>query len=205
MLGRQWQFGELIGEDAGSIVAVSVASQALPVTAWAPLAGGRARRSTASSGGPGSQGALLEELVQDVPALSIGSGLRQRAEAGASARRPADGCRRDGARRRARSALSSGAGRRSAVPGRAAAGRVRVGAGRASAPVAARDALDPTARPLLEVLAGAVPDGAAILADLRGAEPAWVADASDPRRGARAARGVARRGSKGIRHPGGAW
>ncbi len=46
--------------------------------------------------------------------------------------------------------------------------------------MAARDRLDPAAKRLLAVLAGAVPDGAAIAAEAAAAEPAWVAEAGDP-------------------------
>ena len=61
MLGRQWQFGELIGEDAGSVVSVRVRSQALPVTGWAPLDDAtvkqyRRRRVATVAGRSGSRG-----------------------------------------------------------------------------------------------------------------------------------------------------
>src|SRR5437763_5396186 len=36
MIGRQWQFGELEGENVGTPVAVHVRTRSLPVTAWAP-------------------------------------------------------------------------------------------------------------------------------------------------------------------------
>ena len=39
MIGRQWQLGELLGEDVGTPVSVLVERRALPVTAWAPLGG----------------------------------------------------------------------------------------------------------------------------------------------------------------------
>ena len=82
MLGRQWQFGELIGDDAGSVVSVRVRSQAVPVTGWAPLDDATVNRIDAVEWRPWHSGAILEELVQDVPRLAFGRGLRQRAEAG---------------------------------------------------------------------------------------------------------------------------
>ncbi|MEB0307465.1 hypothetical protein QN345_19435, partial [Cryobacterium sp. 10I1] len=69
MLGRQWQFGELSGEDAGSVVSVHVASSALPITAWAPLPGAAIDLADADWR-PWREGALLEELIQDVPELA---------------------------------------------------------------------------------------------------------------------------------------
>ncbi|HEU4839948.1 MAG TPA: hypothetical protein VFT09_00850, partial [Ilumatobacteraceae bacterium] len=36
MIGRQWQLGELLGEDVGNPVSVRVARRALPLTAWMP-------------------------------------------------------------------------------------------------------------------------------------------------------------------------
>lgn len=178
MLGRQWQFGELIGEDAGSVVAVEVASRALPITAWAPL-----DDDTVGLRGvqwrPWHEGALLEELVQDVPELALGAGLRQRAEAG---QQLVD--------------LLADAGEDAL--GRALAGRYPLGlepadpevpaiVGPAEPPdvvaaralIAERDLIDPQARRLLRVLGGTVPDGGALLADLAAGEPAWVADAGD--------------------------
>lgn len=159
MLGRQWQFGELIGEDAGSVVSVSVTSRALPVAAWAPLG----PREDASLDGvvwrPWRPGALLEELVQDVPDLAFADGLRQRAEAGQQLVELLDDA--------GESALAREMAERHplALP---------------PDPRGVRDVQDPAASRLLSVLAGTVPDGAALLAEARAGEPGWVAEASDP-------------------------
>ena len=166
MLGRQWQLGELTGEDAGTVVSVDVSSRALPVTGWAPLdeqTVGRAGRLGRDVGWrPWPQGSLLEELVQDVSHRGFGAGLRQRAEAGAQL-------------------LDQ---------------LVDAGEGELAATLAARfplsltpdpgdpgGGLDPAADRLHALLEGAVPDGAAIAADVAGAGdagPAWAADAHDP-------------------------
>ena len=178
MLGRQWQFGELIGEDAGTIVSVAVDSRALPVTAWAPL--GADADVTTATWRPWREGALLEELVQDVPELGFGAGLRQRAEAGAQLveqLQDAD-----------ESALAALLGERYPLelapdplsPDEPVAGETEEEQTRREAKVAARDALDPAAKPLLRLLQGAVPDGAALLADSGSGEPSWIAEAADP-------------------------
>lgn len=177
MLGRQWQFGELIGEDAGTVVSVAVTSRALPVTAWAPLGPGDTGPTTWR---PWRHGALLEELVQDVPSLGFDAGLRQRAEAGeqlvemlaaVGETALADGLIERYPLRLAPDPLS---------PEEPVAGETEQEREAREARVAERDALDPTAKPLLRLLGGAVPDGAAILDDVRAGEPAWVATASDP-------------------------
>lgn len=178
MLGRQWQFGELIGEDAGTVVSVTVQSRAIPVTAWAPLAG------SASVEGaqwrPWRPGALLEELVQDVPALDFGAGLRQRAEGGQQlVEMLMDAGEDELAARLAElhpltlppDPLSPD----EPVPGESDEERAA-----REAIVAARDALDPMAKRLVHALGGAVPDGGAILGAARAGEPPWVAEASDP-------------------------
>ncbi|WP_189607806.1 hypothetical protein [Mycetocola manganoxydans] len=178
MLGRQWQFGELTGEDAGSVVAVTVASRALPITAWAPL-----DDDTVSLAGvdwrPWRNGALLEELVQDVPQLAFGSGLRQRAEAGAQL----VDLLSDAGEGKLAGTLASRyplalepdpESPEEPVPGETDEERAA-----RLARVAARDALDPQARRLLRVLGGSVPDGKALLADVGSGQPAWLADATD--------------------------
>jgi hypothetical protein len=156
LLGRQWQLGELTGEDAGSVVSVTVGSRALPITAWAPLAAD----SDAVAGlvwRPWHEGALLEELVQDVPALALGAGLRQRAEAGAQLLD-----------------LLADAGQDALAP-------TLVDRYPLTLPDdPAQDALDPQGTRLLRVLGGSVPDGRALAADLAGAEPDWVVAAADP-------------------------
>ena len=72
MLGRQWQFGEFEGEDAGTPVAVELAATARRMTAFAP--NGLPGRAI----GPRD---LIEPEVEAEPAG--GATLRQRAEAGA--------------------------------------------------------------------------------------------------------------------------
>ncbi len=165
MLGRQWQFGELTGEDAGTSVSVKVASRALPITAWAPLG-------DVDEIGPGDlqaadwrpwhEGALLEELVQDVPALQFSRGLRQRAEAGAQLVDMLDD-----------------AGLDAVVVDLLASHPLTL----ADDPNDPEGTLDRQATRLIAVLAGRVPDGVAVADDLsdQGAgEPAWVAAAADP-------------------------
>ena len=162
MLGRQWQFGELIGEDAGSVVSVRVRSRAIPVTGWAPLDDATVDRIDQVQWRPWHPGAILEELVQDVPRLAFGRGLRQRAEAG-----------------------------QQLVDLLVDAGAIQLAADLATRyPLALEPAvsadeavLDPQAPRLLAVLAGAVPDGVAIAEEassLAPAEPEWVTQAADP-------------------------
>jgi hypothetical protein len=162
MLGRQWQFGELIGEDAGSVVSVRVRSQSLPVTSWAPLDDATVNRIDQVEWRAWHPGAILEELVQDVPRLAFGRGLRQRAEAG-----------------------------QQLVDLLMDAGAVQLAVELATRyplafepPVSAQEAaLDSQAPRLLAVLAGVVPDGVAIAEEassLAPAEPDWVTGADDP-------------------------
>ncbi|UXA11228.1 hypothetical protein KXD97_24790 [Mycobacterium sp. SMC-8] len=178
MLGRQWQFGELTGEDAGSAVSVRVTSRALPITAWAPLDDTTVDLD-AVQWRPWHSGAILEELLQDVPALALGSGLRQRAEAGAQL---AD-LLTDAGETELAAALSLShrlsldddpQSPEQPVAGESEADRVA-----RLQRVAARDALDPQAKRLLTVLGGAVPDGRALAADLAAGDPPWLADAHD--------------------------
>lgn len=164
MLGRQWQFGELTGEDAGSAVAVRAISRALPITAWAPLAASSDDLSGVTWR-PWRDGALLEELVQDVPELAFGGGLRQRAEAGAQL---VD--------------LLVDAGEESLAHSLATRHPITLD----DDPNDPLGLVDPQAGRLFSVLSGAVPDGGAIAAEARATEPSWVNDAADPQ----AARGV---------------
>ena len=78
LLGRQWQFGEFRGEDAGTPVAVHLATRSQRLTAWRP--------------GPAAAGALVRALDPEHPLEAEvdreatpagGPGLRQLAEAGA--------------------------------------------------------------------------------------------------------------------------
>ncbi|MCZ2262234.1 hypothetical protein [Isoptericola sp. QY 916] len=158
LLGRQWQLGELLGEDAGSATAVTVRSRALPVTAWAPLDDATVDRPQDADWRPWHAAAVLEELVQDVPALALGSGLRQRAEAGAQLVE-----------------LLHDAG---ADPGVDLAARYPLAL--LPDPADPDGSLDPQGPRLAAVLGGAVPDGGALAADVAGGEPAWVAGSPDP-------------------------
>lgn len=162
MLGRQWQFGELIGEDAGSVVSARVTSRALPVTAWAPLDDATVDHVEQADWRPWHPAAILEELVQDVPQLAFGRGLRQRAEAG---QQLAD--------------MLTDAGASEVAAELAEQHRLAL-----DPPVSEEEArLDPQAPRLLAVLAGAAPDGIAIADEvirLAPAEPDWVTSADDP-------------------------
>lgn len=180
MLGRQWQFGELIGEDAGSVVGVTVTSHALPVTAWAPLGTGDPDALNDADWRPWREGALLEELVQDVPALGFGAGLRQRAETGQQfvdllADAGEDALAATLAGRYPLALAPDPLSPEAPVPGETEEERIT-----REAAVAKRDRLDPSAKRLLRLLRGTVPDGAALLADVAAAEPVWVGDADDP-------------------------
>jgi hypothetical protein len=168
MIGRQWQFGELLGEDAGSPVSVRVGSRALPVTAWAPAggpdAGDDARESPvavppAEQWRPWPQGAALEELVEHVPRSGYERGLRWRAETGAALVE----------------ALED-AGHGDVV----AAVRDAYPLSLPDDPLDPDGRLDPAAARLLLGLGGAVPDGVAAADDATAGVPSWVADASDP-------------------------
>jgi hypothetical protein len=158
LLGRQWQLGELLGEDAGSAIVVRVASRALPITAWAPLDDTTVDRPHEADWRPWHSAAVLEELVQDVPALALGDGLRQRAEAGAQLVE-----------------LLADAG---LDLGDDLAGRYPLAL--VPDPADPDGALDPQGPRLAAVLGGTVPDGGTLAADLAGGEPGWVAGTSDP-------------------------
>ncbi len=154
MLGRQWQLGELTGENAGTVVAVEVAARALPITGWAPL--DESTSLDTADWRPWHEGALLEELVQDVDGFGPSSGLRQRAEAGAQLLdllEEAD---------------------ESALAATITAAHPLALDPDASDPTSA---LDPQGPRLLRVLGGAFPDGAAVLAALDSGDAPWLASA----------------------------
>jgi len=182
MLGRQWQFGELAGEDAGSVISVRVASRALPIVAWAPLDG-----VTTDLAGiewrPWHEGALLEELVQDVPELAFGRGLRQRAEAGAQL---VD--------------LLVDAGEPEVAHALASMHPLTLEAD----PDDPLGVNDPQAGRLFAVLGGAVPDGRALAEELRAGEPAWIVESANPE-GVRAAAAAWLEWMVGAPDSGGAW
>ncbi|MGI8457662.1 MAG: hypothetical protein ACR2LI_06085 [Propionibacteriaceae bacterium] len=78
LLGRQWQLGELEGEDAGTPLAVRVVTTTTPVDRWAA--------GDDPTTHPLGTHDLLEPLVEaeGPPALDRGPGLRARAEAGSA-------------------------------------------------------------------------------------------------------------------------
>lgn len=178
MLGRQWQFGELIGEDAGTVVAVTVDSRAIPVTAWAALGDGTEIEDAVWR--PWRAGALLEELAQDVPELEFGAGLRQRAEAGQQLVELLEDAGESALAGRLAELYPLSLPPDPLSPESPVAGETDEQRIAREAIVSGRDALDPTAKRLLHALGGAVPDGGALRAELSAGEPAWVAEASDP-------------------------
>ena len=80
LLARQWQLGELRGEDAGTPVSVTVRTESLPVTAWHP---GGTRLDDPGGWRPWPTHGLLDPLVEGEPAAGRPPGIRRRAEAGA--------------------------------------------------------------------------------------------------------------------------
>src|SRR5262245_14842313 len=161
MIGRQWQLGELLGEDVGSPVSVRVERSALPITAWAPAGrtDGTDREVSAPQWSPWPQGAILDELVEHVPRAGVEGGLRWRAETGAQL---AEMLREAGHADAAEQLL-------------------------VDHPLTLEDdptdpggRLDPAAQRLFVALSGTVPDGGAARTALEAGEPAWVTDAGDP-------------------------
>lgn len=185
MIGRQWQFGELLGEDVGSPVSVQVTARSLPITAWAPAGrmDGTDQEVTSPQWRAWPAQAVLEELIEDVPRAGYDRGLRWRAESGAGL---VEALTEAGHSDTATALL-------------------------AAAPLAlATDPLDPTgtldrhAAELLLALSGAVPDGAKARDDLTAGIPGWVAGSADPA----AADAVARdwlAWVEGAPNSGGAW
>jgi hypothetical protein len=159
-IARQWQLGELLGEDAGSPVSVTVSSRSLPITAWAPAGelDGAARPADADWR-PWPQGAIVEELVEHVPRSGYERGLRWRAETGAALVE----------------SLQDG-GYAAVAAAVLAAYPLALGPD----PLDPGGRLDPAADRLLLSLAGAVPDGVAAADDLAAGTPDWVSGAADP-------------------------
>jgi hypothetical protein len=155
MLTRQWQFGEFAAEDAGSPVAVHVASTTVPVTSWSPGVAGVAA--------PLAPGYLLEPSVEGEPTQPRGPALRERAEAGAELLNQLDDAGVD---------VSVGSPTRSAV------------LAQFPLALPWDDPFDTAGPALLAILAGRVPDGEAAAvscaASLPAALPAWVVDAPAP-------------------------
>lgn len=161
MIGRQWQLGELLGEDVGTPVSVHVTRRSLPLTAWAPA--GRTDGTDRVVDQPPWQswpeGAVLDELVEHVPRLGVVDGLRWRAETGAQLLETL----RDGGCGDAADLLVEAHPLTLAPDPRDPGG-----------------VLDPTAVRLFLVLDGAVPDGAQVRAALEAGTPTWVSAAASP-------------------------
>ena len=159
MVGRQWQLGELLGEDTGTPVSVDVQSRALPVTAWA--AAGELEPSEIAAKAQWQawpEGALLDELVEHVPDSGPLEGLRWRAETGAQL---AEMLREAGQGAAADQLLTD---HPLALP---------------ADPADPTGQLDPGAERLFTVLGGRVPDGAAARDSLAGGVPGWLTGAPD--------------------------
>jgi len=149
MLGRQWQFGEFQGEDAGSPTGVLVEADARPVTAWRP--GGGADNAARAV----PKDAPLDPFVEMEAPRDKGPGLRQRAEAGALLV----------------TALSEGG-----LDARAAL--LAACPLPASEPVAQGDAEFWKPAPLFVTLARGAPDGQIAAKALEAGTPPWLAGAS---------------------------
>lgn len=184
LLGRQWQLGELLGEDVGSAVSVTVQSQALPITAWAP-AGRMDGTDTARDPQwrPWPNGAILEELVEDVPRIGYERGVRWSAETGAALHE-----------------MLVEAGHNDAAADLLEASPL-------TADPDPRDPdgrLDQAADRLLLALAGVVPSGVIARAALESGDPDWVTNAGDPA-GVRAVAAEWLAWVQGAPGSGGAW
>ena len=152
LLARQWQLGQLRGEDAGTPVSVTVRTESLPVTAWHP---GGTRLDDPGGWRPWPTHGLLDPLVEGEPAAGRPPGIRRRAEAGAQLLALLE---------------EAGAGELRDVLLEAYPLSLRddVGAG-----------LDAAATRLLSVLSGEVPDGSAVFADVVGRNAWWLREAED--------------------------
>lgn len=161
MIGRQWQLGELLGEDVGSAVSVSVSSRALPITAWAPAGrmDGVDREVADPVWRPWPGQASLEELVQHVPRSGYERGVRWRAESGAALME-----------------MLAEAGHSDV----AAAALAALPLSLSEDPLDPGGSLDRSAEALALCLGAAVPDGDAAHAALEAGVPDWVAGAADP-------------------------
>lgn len=161
MIGRQWQLGELLGEDVGSPVSVRVERRALPITAWAPAGRMDGTDDTVSSPQwrAWPHGAALDELVEHVPRAGAERGLRWRAETGAQLVEQLREAGHDGA------AAAVLAAHPLTLP---------------DDPTDPDGRFDPLAARLFLTLRGGVPDGSTVRDDLEEGEPAWVSGAADP-------------------------
>ena len=161
LLCRQWQLGELEGDDAGSPLGVEVSASSSLFTRW--------QAGAWDVGNPQpvrelAEGLLLEPVVEDEPGSPQGPGLRDRAEAGAAFL--------------ARLEEAGFGGLRDAVLQHTAV---------LDTPSA--DRFDPSWAALVSLLAGRVVDGARLAAALDGAAgrpeglPPWLSPAgADARR-----------------------
>ena len=161
MVGRQWQLGELLGEDVGTPVSVHVTSRSLPMTAWAPAGrmDGTDLLVDKPVWRPWPEGAVLDELVEHVPRIGVVDGLRWRAETGAQL---------------LESLQDGGCG--DAADLLLEAHPLTL----APDPSDPDGSLDPSAERLFLVLDGTVPDGAQARAALEEGTPSWVSAAASP-------------------------
>jgi len=161
MIGRQWQLGELLGEDAGSPVSVRVQRRALPITAWAPAGrmDGTDRDVATPEWRAWPAGATLDELVEHVPRAGVERGLRWRAETGSQLAQ-----------------MLGEAGHGDAAAALLTAHPLVL----EPDPSNPDGRLDPIAERLFLVLGGTVPDGAAARAAVEAGSPGWVTSAGDP-------------------------
>lgn len=161
MIGRQWQLGELLGEDVGSPVSVEVTNRVLPVTAWAPAGAmdGTDAPVTDPEWRPWPAGALLDELVEHVPRIGSQRGLRWRAETGAELAEMLRDAGQDDAAERLLTDHPLAPPDDPSDPG----GR-----------------FDANADRLFTVVAGRVPDGGSARDALEAGTPPWVGAAADP-------------------------
>lgn len=185
LLGRQWQLGELLGEDAATPVSVRVSRRSLPITAWAPAAdvGDTPAAVAVADWRPWPEGATLDELVEHVPRAAAENGLRWRAETGAQL---TEMLREAGCADSAAALLE--AHPLTLTPD----------------PADPTGTLDPTAQRLFLALDGQVPDGAAARAALEAGDPAWVTSAANPD-DARDAAAAWLTWAAGVPGTGGAW
>lgn len=158
LLGRQWQLGELRGEDAGTPLSVRIASTS------APLAGLRAGEAAADDVVPLGGTTLLEPIVEREPPGAGGASLRARADAGSAFLAALDDV--------GLGTLRATVLAQAALPA-------------AADPPAPPDPADPAHARLTRVLGGRLPDGEAVAAAVEAAlaagdgRPAWLPAADD--------------------------
>ena len=185
LLGRQWQLGELLGEDAATPVSVRVVRRSLPITAWAPApdVGDTSAAIAAADWRPWPGGATLDELVEHVPRAAAENGLRWRAETGTQLLE-----------------MLQEAGCADAAAAALEAHPLQL----PNDPADPTGALDPTAQRLFLALDGRVADGAAAREALEAGDPSWVTNAATPD-DARTAAAAWLAWVVGVPGTGGAW